>query len=182
MAGGGSVIMGAKRSAARVRHAAAADLDALARIERKCFDPGKFKWVLSRRGFAHHLRNPRAVLLVAEITLDGHAVTIGYGLALVRSNSDYFKISSLAVLPRFRERGVGQKLMLELERVASARGYLVTALDIRSDDVVLFRRYARRGYRRHKSIRGFHPDGSDVIRLVKPVRGGVVRPGVQRNT
>ncbi len=117
------------------------DVPAVAAIDRALFP---LPW--SEGSFRSDLTvNSAANLIVAERT-DGHAAAIagyiGYWLVI-----DEAHLSTLAVVPDLRRRGIGERLLGEAMRRAVRQGAEMMTLEVRvSNDV------ARRLYEKH----GFH--------------------------
>ena len=101
------------------------------------------------------LAKPDTVLFLASVD----AVLIGYGLAHVMAVGDTWladtwatsarigEIESLAVLPEYRGRGVGTRLLEALERELEADGVRDLVLGVLPGNAAAIRLYERRGYR-----------------------------------
>ena len=80
--------------------------------------------------------------------------TVQLLIALPPNQPHRCEVTKLLVHPRHRRRGVGRRLMQELEGAARALGRTLITLDTRSDDVAL-PLYASLGYAEAGSIPGF---------------------------
>ncbi len=118
-----------------VRPAAAADLDAIERIERASFgDP----WSL--KSFAESLA--RDFVRTNVLLEDG--VVIGYSVVWV--SGEECELANLAVEPARRGQGLGAHLLDAALRQAHDEGLLVMFLEVRDSNVGARHLYARRGF------------------------------------
>lgn len=145
----------------RLRPARAADLPALLALEARF--PGDR---LSPRQFRHHLANPRARLRVAV----GEGGLLGYHLLLLRRDSRWARLYSIAVDPAARGRGLGRVLLADAERQARRAGCSGLRLEVRQDNLAANALYAAAGYRRLASLPGYYQDGGDGWRLRREIR------------
>jgi predicted N-acetyltransferase YhbS len=68
------------------------------------------------------------------------------GCALWKSNDDYLYVGRLAVLPKYRKQGIGNKLMNIMEIKASELGYDEILIGVRISQSKLVKYYQNRGY------------------------------------
>lgn len=119
----------AGRAAIRVLQARAGDLEALLALESECFSSGPYrKHRFEAAQYRYYLRNPQAIVLVAERqgTVEGSLVGLaGRG---VRSRSA--RILSIAVGAACRRQGVGQRLVQHALERFGARGSRRVYLEI----------------------------------------------------
>jgi ribosomal protein S18 acetylase RimI-like enzyme len=112
-------------------------------------------WKARSALYSDLLAKPDTVLLLARS--DG--TLIGYGLAHVlpaaetwvadtwRTGERIGEIESVAVLPSYRDRGIGTKLLDELETSLEAVGVTDLILGVVPGNAAAIRLYERRGYR-----------------------------------
>jgi len=115
-----------------------------------------------------HLRLWGKAFLVAEV--DGRIV--GYVMTRVDRGLGYvywkpFKklghIVSIAVLPEFRRRGIGTKLMVEaMRRLKEVYEASEAYLEVRVSNDAAIRLYEKLGFRRMKRLRKYYLDGEDA--------------------
>ncbi|MEJ8573909.1 GNAT family N-acetyltransferase [Microbaculum marinum] len=144
-----------------VRPAVAADVERLVDIETAVFVPPDYE-PMSRRQFAYHVDNPRAVLLVYDSDGSVH----GYALGLMRTTSRYLRFYSLAVAPGLQGGSVGRRLFEAIEQAARERG-LGVITEVRADNERLHRRYLALGYSEFQRKPEYYPDGCTAIRMRK---------------
>jgi ribosomal protein S18 acetylase RimI-like enzyme len=112
-------------------------------------------WAVRGALYEDLLAKPDTVLLLASV---GGEV-VGYGLAHVMRARDTWaadtwvtgerigEIESLAVLPAYRGRGIGTRLLEELEQALRRQGVTDLVLGLLPGNVDAARLYQRRGYR-----------------------------------
>ncbi len=93
-----------------LRPAGVDDLSALVELENRCFDYDR----LSRRNFQWMLTRAHASLTVAE----GDGGVLGYALVLFHEGTSLARLYSIAIDPRARGIGLGQKLLEAAEQAA----------------------------------------------------------------
>ena len=124
-----------REPAVRLRRATAADVDAIAAIERLAFsDP----W--SRDSFATLARNPEVFFLAAE----AGGAPVGYVVAWYVL--DEGEVANIAVAPSARGTGVGALLLDAALAEARRRGVGHLFLEVRESNAVARRLYASRGF------------------------------------
>ncbi len=118
-----------------VRKAAAADIPAVAALERSEFPDGADEGMLARL-----LAVDGAVILIAEEEGD----LLGYVWA--RFVLDEGDIGNVAVAPDFRRRGVGAALLRALLEEAARRQAAVVQLEVRESNLAARRLYEKNGF------------------------------------
>lgn len=149
-------------AAVGMRAAQAQDLDALLAIEQAAFATDR----ISRRSFRHFLTSPRAILRVAEA--DGQIA--GYHLILSRRGTAAARLYSLAVDPSRRQAGIGAALLSDAEAAAYDTDRALLRLEVGAGNDAALALYRRAGYRQVARLPGYYEDGSDGIRMEKPLR------------
>jgi [ribosomal protein S18]-alanine N-acetyltransferase len=120
----------------RIRRAERADVPALARIERRCFsDP----W--SERGILESIQSETTIALVAE----NEEGELGYLMA--RLSGEEGEILNLAVLPGYRRRGLGRRLLEQGLALLVGRGVREAYLEVRESNQAARDLYLGFGFR-----------------------------------
>lgn len=146
-----------------IRPAVAQDAQALAQIERRCFDPAIYGHILlSETEFCRMIGRPRSSVIVAEI----NGRVAGYAAVFFLRAKGLTWFYSHAVDREYRGIGAGTRLFHAVEQLAVANDCPCMVLEIRSKEE-LYRRYTRYGYRVLREIPRFYPDGSTAIRMGK---------------
>ncbi|MCW2599148.1 MAG: ribosomal protein S18P -alanine acetyltransferase [Frankiales bacterium] len=71
-------------------------------------------------------------------------------------------VQTMAVAPAHQGQGLGAALLLDLLQEAERRGQRKTLLEVRADNEVAQRLYARHGFRQTSVRRGYYPGGVDA--------------------
>lgn len=142
-------------TAAVVRPAAPADLDAIDEISRHSF---KTPW--PRQTFVDELTRPHGRLRVAR----GPAVLgyVNYWLV-----ADEVHLLAIATHPDHRRRGVAVALLADV--VAAAADAAVITLEVRADNAPAIALYQRHGFAVIATRRGYYGvDDTDALVMVRP--------------
>jgi ribosomal protein S18 acetylase RimI-like enzyme len=145
--------------AAVIRDATVNDLDALVRLEERCFDSDR----LSRRSFRYMILRSHARLVVDE----EHGALRGYALVLFLRGTSLARLYSIATDPDHRGKGIGQTLLTAAEDAAREHGAVSMRLEIRSDNHVAERLYRAAGYRQFGTYQDYYADHADALRMDK---------------
>lgn len=148
-------------SAARIRPATPADIDALLALE-NLFPSDR----MGRPALRRFLRVPSARLWVA---VQGQQV-VGDVLLLLRSGADYGRIYSVVVAPAARGQGLGERLVATAERATRSAGRSRLRLEVRQRNLPARRLYEKRGYLVVAEMAGYYEDGTAGLRLEKSLR------------
>jgi len=145
-----------------IRSASIADLDALADMERHCFDSDR----LTRRQWRHMLTKAHADTLVAE---EGEGVA-GYVLLLYNQATSVARLYSIAVASGARERGLGRLLVQVGEEAARGQGRAYMRLEVRCDNAASLGLFEGLGYRRFGVLDDYYEDHMQALRFEKSLR------------
>lgn len=89
---------------------------------------------------------PGVLVLLAEVDHQPVGVAVGFVGFSTFSARGLLNLHDLAVLPDWRGRGVGSRLLAACEAIARARGYCKVTLEVRPDNVAARGLYARHGF------------------------------------
>ncbi len=147
------------RSAATIRIARLADLDALVALEEASFDADR----LSRAQYRRHLASPSARVIVAmrERELAGAAVVF------FRRGTRVARLYSLATAAAARGGGIGAALLQAAETAARRRGCQAMRLEVRVDNAAAIALYGHAGYAPIGRRAAYYEDGGDALRYEK---------------
>lgn len=145
-----------------LRPAGTDDLSALVELENRCFDYDR----LSRRNFQWMLTRAHASLTVAE----GDGGVLGYALVLFHEGTSLARLYSIAIDPRARGIGLGQKLLEAAEQAARDNDRAYMRLEVRPDNRGAIALYERNGYRPFATVRDYYEDHSEALRFEKRIR------------
>lgn len=156
------------RRAGRVRFMRAADVSAVAKIERAAF--GREAWPAGAFAYAHQVfaaaRPPRGRLWVA---LRGDGRVVGYAGIEISALGGEADLINLAVDPAHRRRGVGRRLVATVAAYCRRRGVPLVWLRVRARNRGARAFYRRCGFRTIGRFRGYydHPREDAIMMALR---------------
>ena len=132
-------------------------LDRLFEIEMECFKSEAF----TKQHIAQLLTNQNCISLIAK----ENDKIIGFviGMVYVEGNILTGHILTLDVSPSHRRKGVGIKLLQELEKIFRSKQVKVSRLEVREDNVAALNLYQKLGYRKVGRLRHYYGDAHGII-------------------
>ena len=149
----------------RLRGYRPGDLARLCEIDRQCFAAGI---AFPPQEMAALVGWPSAVILLAEAP--GRRLA---GFVLAHRRAAHAHLMTLDVLPSWRRRGLGRRLLLACERRLRAAGVTTMSLETAVNNTAAQSLYAGLGYTRVRRLPGYYPNGEDAWRMKKDL----ARPG-----
>jgi len=137
------------------------DIDQLLAIERRCFRTHRF----IREDFQYHLRNPLSIFAVAEVA--GEIAGYVAGIIYQGAHRKIGRIYSMAVLPKWRTRGIGSRFLRYFEHEAAMAGSQAVTLEVRKTNRTAYSLYTHAGYEVKKTLANYYAIGSDGLRMRK---------------
>ncbi|MBI4519458.1 MAG: GNAT family N-acetyltransferase [Gemmatimonadetes bacterium] len=131
----------------------------MVRLEHQGFHSDRFE----RRQIRHLLTRANATCWIVA----GKGEALGAAIMLWREGSTVGHLYSIVVQPKFRGRGLGNRLLRVCERAARRRGCERMSLEVRADNRRARQLYESLGYRLTAYLRDYYQGGSDGLRLVK---------------
>lgn len=144
----------------RVRRAQRGDIPGLLALE-SYFPTDR----LSRASFRHLLTRAHADVLVFE----KDKRVIGDVVILYRRGTHTARLYSLVTDPARRGQGIATRLIAAAERAAHQHGCTQISLEVRPTNRSAIRLYQRRHYEIERRVARFYEDGTDALRLSKPL-------------
>ena len=86
------------------------------------------------------------------------------GAQLVLDNAD---ITNIAVLPEFREKGLGRRLLDTLIADAKTCGIETLTLEVSEYNINAVRFYEKLGFIRNGARKGYYPDGATALLYIR---------------
>ena len=145
-----------------VRAADLRDLPGLMRIEDECFGVEKFS-PDTIRSFIERTDTFVIVAIEAE-------ETIGSAMCMVSVERGEGRVASVAVLPSFRMKSVGTKLLEECESEFIGRGLAISILEVDIANEAAMALYESLGYAVLGIIKDFYGAGRDAYSMEKTLR------------
>jgi len=144
-----------------VRRATIKDLEMLYRIERECFTLEAF----TKQHIAFLLENPRNIRLAAW---ENNKIA-GFIIGLIQNFNEIRigRVYTLDVAVKHRRKGIGLKLLNELEQVFIKKGVKNCYLEARTDNVAARELYHKHGYTEVKQLKDYYSRGVHGVLLVK---------------
>lgn len=142
-----------------VRPARGEDLDAIHRLETRCFTLD----AQSRRSLRHLLTRAHAAVWAAE---RGGEV-VAYAALLFRRGARSARLYSIAVAPEARGGGAARALLATAEKEARTRGCRRLRAEVRRGNAASRGLFAAAGYRETAVLPGYYPGREAGIRLQK---------------
>ncbi|MCY1264832.1 putative acetyltransferase [compost metagenome] len=146
----------------RLRPAQPDDVSALVELEEHCFEHDR----LSRRNFQWMIARANAALTVAE----AEASLLGYVLVLFHQGTSLARLYSIALAPRARGIGLGQKLLEAAEEAALEHDCAYVRLEIPPDNRGAVALFERNGYRPFETLPDYYADHGEAQRYEKCIR------------
>ncbi|ANC91278.1 N-acetyltransferase [Azospirillum humicireducens] len=169
-----------------IRRARAADIPALLAIEEQSFATDRMTW----RNFRYAILKAKGVVLVAERqegdrpknwpeNWQGDSSAgcpsgagnrpVAYGVLGFHAGTPFARLTSFAVEPASRSRGIARRLLSALEDAAAAHGCAGLRLEVRADNMAAIALYSAAGYRRFAVYPAYYEDDMTALRLEKPL-------------
>jgi len=137
-------------------------LETLYQIEKECFTLEAF----NKQHIAYLLENPNSVSLAAK----KENVIAGFIIGLIDRHDEEIigHVYTLDVAVKYRRKGVGLKLLDEIERIFVKKGVKLCYLEARKDNLAALELYRRHGYVEIKELKDYYKEAHGV-RLEKKI-------------
>ena len=135
---------------ATVEDASIRDLDRLYEIETECFRREAF----TRTQIAQLLSGYNSIALIARV--EGQIVGFVIGEIYIDGRVLQGHICTIEILPNFRRRGIGEKLLQEIEELFKQKKVKASALEVREDNVPAIELYRKLGYEKIGRLRNYY--------------------------
>ncbi|MEM2249874.1 MAG: ribosomal protein S18-alanine N-acetyltransferase [Candidatus Bathyarchaeia archaeon] len=149
----------------KIEDASIAHLDRLFEIEMECFKSEAF----TKQQIAQLLQNQNCISLIAK----ENDKIIGFiiGMVYVEDNILIGHILTIDVSQGHRRKGVGIKLLQELEKIFKDKQVKVSRLEVREDNIAALSLYQKLGYKKVGKLRHYYGDAHGILlekALVQP--------------
>jgi ribosomal protein S18 acetylase RimI-like enzyme len=146
------------------RLAVEADMQGLMSVEEDSFGIERFNPQVVRA----FIERENAFIIVC---VEGEEI-VGSAMALYSEDASEGKIASIAVLRKFRGRGVGTSLLEECEEVFKRHGLKRYTLEVETNNEPAVALYMSRGYLTKGLIKDFYAPGRDAYCMEKRAGNG----------
>lgn len=143
-----------------IRQAKISDLKTILKLEEKAFSSDRF----SKNQFRYLLTKANSEFLVY---LDNNKDVVGYIIGLLRHNAQNIRIYSAVVSQDYQKQGIGKKLFLELEKMATKKKLNKITLEVRKDRTDLIEIYQHFGYQPLKLLENYYQDHMSALKMQK---------------
>jgi ribosomal-protein-alanine N-acetyltransferase len=157
--------MGASRM--RLRDYRRSDFESMWELDQECFPPGI---AYSRPELRAFLSPKTAEAIVVERNRRVVAFVLGWRWSRTEGH-----VITLDVTAPARRRGLGRRLMLELERRFRTAGATRLQLETAATNAIAIRFYERLGYRKVAQLRSYYGSGLHAWRMAKTLDGSTPR-------
>ena len=131
-------------------------LEKLYEIEKLSF----LREAFSKQQICYLLADYNAISIVAKV--EGEIIGFAIGRLEVARGTLYGHILTLETLPSHRRRGVGERLLRELETLFSEKGAVESRLEVRESNAAAIELYKKIGYKRVGRLEKYYGDAHGI--------------------
>lgn len=140
----------------RIEKASIEHLDRLCEIEMKCFETEAF----TKQQIAYLLTDSNSVILVSKVK--GEIVGFVIGKTYMDKKPATGQILTIDVSPKHRRKGIGQRLLQEIEKTFKDKGIKMCCLEARENNIVALGLYQKFGYKRVGRLENYYGDAHGI--------------------
>ncbi|MGQ9538515.1 MAG: ribosomal protein S18-alanine N-acetyltransferase [Candidatus Bathycorpusculaceae bacterium] len=146
-----------KTMAITIEDASLKYLDRLYEIEMECFTREAF----TKQQIAQLLANPNSVSLIAK----GDNKIVGFiiGMLSIEDNMLIGHVLTIDVSPSHRRKGVGIKLLHEIEKIFKDKQARICRLEVREDNVAALNLYRKLGYKKVAKLEYYYGEAHGIL-------------------
>jgi len=144
-----------------IKQATVNDLEKLYEIERECFTAEAF----TKQLLTLLLQDSNSVSLIAQV--NGEIAGFIIGLIQHIRGIKTGHIYTIDVATKYRRKGVGAKLLKEIERIFAQKGVKVCYLEARQNNVAALKLYKKQSYAEMERLDNYYFKGAHGVRLQK---------------
>ncbi len=147
-----------------MKQATIKDLETLYKIEKECFSKEAF----TKKQIGSLLQNSNAISLIAQT--NGETAGFIIGLTYPNNNVRFGHVITIDIAIKHRRKGIGTRLINELERKFVRKGVETCYLEVRIDNVAARELYHSQGYEETKQLKHYYPKRINGVQLKKKLR------------
>lgn len=151
-----------------IEKASTDNLGRLYEIEKECFQEEAF----TKQQIAYLMAASNSTCLICQVK--GEIVGFIISNMSVKNESVNGHILTINVLPEHRRKGVGLRLIREIEDIFKHKGVKMCHLEVREDNIAALNLYAKAGYRKAGILRHYYGNVHGVLfekDLIRPPEG-----------
>lgn len=139
-----------------IEDASLQNLDRLCEIETESFGKEAF----TRQQIAHLLAGHNSISLIARE--NGKIVGFIIGIIYVERNFLTGHILTIDISPTQRRKGIGSRLLQEIEKIFKQNGVKTCRLEVRENNIAALNLYQKFGYKKMGKLENFYGDVDGV--------------------
>jgi len=141
---------------AKIEKASIEHLDRLCEIEMKCFETEAF----TKQQIAYLLTDSNSVILVSRVK--GEIVGFIIGKTYMDKKTSAGQILTIDVSPKHRRKGIGQRLLQEIEKTFKDKGVKICYLEVRENNFVALSLYQKLGYKKVGRLENYYGNAHGI--------------------
>ncbi|MCS7096641.1 MAG: ribosomal protein S18-alanine N-acetyltransferase [Candidatus Bathyarchaeota archaeon] len=132
-------------------------LERLYEIEKECFRKEAF----TKQQIAKLLMSPNSVGLVAKV----NGEIIGFIIGALHYDNDQLvgHILTIDISEKYRRKGIGVKLLQEMEKIFAGKGVAKCRLEVREDNIAAIKLYSKLGYKKAGMLPYYYKDKHGIL-------------------
>ena len=141
---------------AKIEKASIEHLDRLCEIEMKCFETEAF----TKQQIAYLITDSNSVILVSRVK--GEIVGFIIGKIYMDKKTSAGQILTIDVSPKHRRKGIGQRLLQEIEKTFKDKGVKICYLEVRENNFVALSLYQKLGYKKVGRLENYYGNAHGI--------------------
>jgi len=141
---------------AKIEKASIEHLDRLCEIEMKCFETEAF----TKQQIAYLLTDSNSAILVSKVK--GEIVGFIIGKTCMDKKPATGQILTIDVSPKHRRKGIGQRLLQEIEKTLKDKGVKIFYLEVRENNFVALSLYHKFGYKKVERLQNYYGNAHGI--------------------
>lgn len=139
-----------------IEKASIEDLDRLREIEIKCFERGAF----TQQQIAYLLTDSNSIGLISRVKHEIVGFVIGKIYLDKKPTTGH--ILTIDILPEHRRKGIGQKLLQEIERIFKEKHVKICCLEVQENNTAALKLYKKLGYMKTRRLKNYYGNAHGV--------------------
>lgn len=141
---------------AKIEKASIEHLNRLCEIEIKCFETEAF----TKQQIAYLLTDSNSMILVSRVK--GEIVGFIIGKTYMDKKPATGQILTIDVSPKHRRKGIGQRLLQEIEKTFKDKGVKICYLEVQENNFVALSLYQKLGYKKVGRLENYYGNAHGI--------------------